>query len=53
MEKSLKEVVDKITKIKGHVRGDVILGTISCIRRKEGEEGLNLLIKKWMNWVIF
>ncbi len=46
MDDSLKEIINEIGGLEGHVRGDVVLGTISCIKQKKGEEGLNSLIEK-------
>ncbi len=43
---TLKETVEDLKKIKGNVRGDIILGTLSYIREKKGKEGLKAVKEK-------
>ncbi len=43
---SLRETAEHLRDFKGNVKGDIILGTLSYIHAKKGEEGLNLVKEK-------
>ncbi len=46
LSESLKKTVKKIKEKPGNVRGDVIIGNLTYIKEKEGEEKLSLLKSK-------